>query len=65
MSDQRADLIARARALRSEIKQIFADAEHWNRMHTRQVPIDPDPDGELRRILNGLERTLSGEPTIQ
>lgn len=54
-------LIQRAKRLRTEIKQIFADAEHWNtHVRTRfEKLIDPDPDGELARMASGLDRMLA------
>lgn len=62
-SDRRASIVARASKLRQEIAQQFADAEHWNRVNVpwKGEPIDPDPDGRLRRIANGIDRMLAGE----
>ena len=63
MSNERAAIIARARNTRAEIAQIFADADHWNRLHVpwKGKPIDPDPDGQLKRIADGLDRMLEAE----
>ena len=60
---ERAAIIARARKLRAEIAQTFADAEHWNRVHVpwKGKPIDPDPDGQLGRILASIDRMLAAE----
>lgn len=62
-----AALIARAKKMRAGIQQIFDDAAHWNSVHTpwKGAPIDPDPDGELRRIADGIDRMLAadGAPT--
>lgn len=52
-------LLARAQRIRAEINQIFLDAEHWNRLHPHETPIDPDPDGGLRRTLAALP---TGDP---
>lgn len=59
----RAQIVERGRKLRAEIAQAFADAEHWNRVHAHSgvPPIDPDPDGQLRRIADGLDRMLAAE----
>lgn len=61
----RADILARARALRQEIAEIFADYQHWNDNSPSRAegaePIDPDPDGQLRRIAEGLDRMLERE----
>ena len=63
MSNERAEIIGRARKLRAEIAQTFADAEHWNSRHVpwKGKPIDPDPDGQLKRIADGLDRMLEVE----
>lgn len=58
---ERAELIERAKKLRAEIEQIFIDTQHWN---SRNAPwkgpaIDPDPDGELRRLADGLDQTIA------
>lgn len=59
-------IVAKARALRDEIHQIFVDTESWND-NARQPdedPIDPDPDGELSRILQGLNRGIAREDAL-
>lgn len=63
LAPERAAIIARARKLRAEIAQTFADAEHWNRVHVpwKGKPIDPDPDGQLQRIAEGIDRMLAHE----
>lgn len=61
--DAREQLIGRAKVLRAEIEQIFTDAASWNE-NTRkpdEEPIDPDPDGAMRRIADGLDRMLANE----
>jgi hypothetical protein len=62
-SNSRAASIARARTLRSEIAQLFADAERWNSIHVpwKGPPIDPDPDGHLRKIADDLDRMLAAD----
>jgi len=44
-----------------EIKQIFLDAEHWNRCvrAADEAEIDVDPNGELRDLLARLEGSRS------
>jgi len=56
----RSSLIERTKQLRDEIKQLFLDAEHWNRLHPDEV-IDPDPDGELAKLHQQLEEALRRE----
>lgn len=57
----RARIIAHARRLRSDIEQIFTDCEHWNTLvrAPNEAPLDPDPDGTLRHLANGLDRQLA------
>jgi hypothetical protein len=61
--DSRASIIARARKLRAEIEQAYADAAHWNSINCphKGPPIDPDPDGKLRRIAEGIDKMLARE----
>lgn len=58
----RESLVARAKYLKSEIEQIFLDAEHWNNAVRKphEELIDPDPQGELKQLLNGLNVMLAG-----
>lgn len=62
---QRLLLVARARKLRADIEQIFTDAASWNdNSRARKngaAPINPDPDGSLRRMAEGLDKTLAAE----
>jgi hypothetical protein len=60
---ERSSIIARAVAMRAEIQQLFDDAAHWNRVHVpwKGQPIEPDPDGRLRRIADGIDRMLARE----
>lgn len=62
-TDTRDAIVARARKLRDEIAQTFADAEHWNRVNVpwKGPAIDPDPDGRLKRIADSIDRMLSAE----
>lgn len=59
----RAEILARATSLRAGIQQIFDDAEHWNRRHTpwKGKPIDPDPDGKLRRCADAIDLMFARE----
>lgn len=63
----RSEIINRAKKLRSEITQIFADADHWNKKNTPwQKAIDPDPDGELKKMAEMLDRVLTDDiPQIE
>lgn len=53
-------MLARGMRLRLEIEQIFIDCAAWNdNSEARQEgaePIDPDPDGQMRRIADGLDK---------
>ena len=63
MSSQRSDLIQRVMTLKDEIDQIFIDTEYWNdnvRMADEES-IDPDPDGILRMLREGLIKCLKNE----
>ena len=55
MSKVRDHLLARREVLRAEILQVFADAEHWNRVHPDDEQIDADPDGEFAALLQRLQ----------
>ena len=63
VNSERAEIIERYKNLREKIRQTFLDVEHWNRVHTpwKGAPIDPDPDGQLRRIAERIDRMLSRE----
>lgn len=58
---QRGILVENMRHMRGEIEKIFIDAAHWSRLHPDEEPIDPDPDGELRRIADALDVALAKE----
>lgn len=61
----RSRILQRAMKQRVEIEQIFTDIASWNDNSTARKngaePIDPDPDGALRRMADGLDRMLSSE----
>ena len=61
---ERASLISRARTLRAGIQQIFTDAESWNDNARRpdEEPVDPDPFGEMRRLLAAIDEMLANDP---
>lgn len=65
MSD-RERIINKAKKLRSEIRQIFTDCESWNEFATArkkgEPPIDPDPYGDLRRLLAALDEQIDNDP---
>jgi len=58
---ERAAILARARKLRADVQQAFDDAAQWNHIHPQEQPIDPDPDGQLARIRDGLDRMLGAQ----
>ena len=59
----RQDIIAACLTLRTEIQQIFTDAQHWNSTVRKpeEALVNPDPHGEMATILQGYERGLSKE----
>ena len=54
-------LIQRFTKLRAEIRQLFLDIEHWNSIHPDEKPIDPDPDGRLKRMADAIDKMLARE----
>ena len=60
---ERLALVNRARALRLELDQHFADLAHWNDTIRRpdEAPLHPDPDGHLRLMARTLDRWLQQE----
>jgi len=52
---ERREIIKRVKGIRRGIEMIFNDAAHWNRLHPTQKPIDPDPDGTLKKMLERLK----------
>lgn len=60
---ERKKIVLRAEALRESIKQHFCDIEHWNTSVRRsdEEPIDPDPDGKLKAMLESLDDGLRRE----
>jgi len=61
---ERARILNRSRRLRDELKQYFTDIASWNQ-NTRkpdEEPIDPDPFGEMGRLLGALEEHLANDP---
>lgn len=61
MSKTRSELIAKAQRIHDGIKQMFIDAEHWNNLHPEEKPIDPDPDGFLKHMLEVIGAVLARE----
>lgn len=68
-SNGRERLNARAMKIRLDIEQIFIDCASWNdNSKARQEgcdPIDADPDGQMRRLADGLDRTIVAEAERQ
>jgi hypothetical protein len=57
----RAQVIAEAVRIRGEIAQLFSDTEHWNSINPDKEPVDPDPDGTLKRMAAGIDKGLKRE----
>lgn len=64
MNAERRRLIARAVRLRAEIQQTFTDAASWNDNVRKpdEEPINPDPFGEMRRLLAAIDTMLENDP---
>ncbi len=62
----RLEIINEAKRIRQECLQIIWDAEHWNTSvrKAHEEPIDPDPDGQLRRTIDGIDAMLAKEIRI-
>ena len=62
-ADSREQIILQAREIRSNIAQMFSDAQHWNDVNApwKGPPIEPDQDGKLRRIADCIDRVLKTE----
>lgn len=54
-------MIARAERIIEEIDQLFIDVDYWNNYVRKppEPPIDPDPDGELKRIRHKVQSDLN------
>ena len=63
MDERQEVFMNRRRHLREEIRAIFADAAHWNRIHPDEEPIDPDPDDTLQRLAEECDAYLEGSET--
>jgi len=60
---ERARILGKFRTLRGEILQTFVDIDSWN-THVRkpdEAPIDPDPGGELRRLVAAIDDLLAAD----
>lgn len=55
-------IVGRAIYIKSQIEQIFRDAEHWNATHPNKQPINADADGKLQAVLDGIKHMLVAEP---
>jgi len=58
-SRERSDNLREAFRMKEEINQIFYDAEHWNSNHPDEEAINPDPDGALKRLEEGIDKMLA------
>jgi len=56
-------IVERATKLRADIDKLFADCMSWNdnRLKDWQSEIDPDPDGNLKRIADVFDRMIQQE----
>lgn len=62
----RAEILVNFRSLRREIEQMFIDCASWNenvRM-PHEDPIDPDPDGRMRRLVQAIDELLANDPGV-
>jgi len=60
---ERRRIIANAKHVCAGIEDTFVKVAYWNE-HVRQpdeAPIDPDPDGAMRRLADGLDRMLADD----
>lgn len=61
----RDDIIQDAKRIKAEVEQVFMDAASWNDYSTARkrgcAPIDPDPYGELRRLLTAIDAFLAAD----
>ena len=60
---ERQQFVNRAKTILAEIEQIFIDVEYWNDniRKPHEEPIDPDPDGMLGRLKDGLMKFIECE----
>ena len=61
---ERERIIARVRRLRDDIQIDLNTVEHWNQ-HVRtphEAPLDPDPGGDMRRLLAAIDEMLAKDP---
>jgi hypothetical protein len=63
----REQIIERAKTIRAEAQQIITDCEHWNAQVRKphESVINPDPDGQLAKIIAGIDRGLSREDSLR
>jgi hypothetical protein len=63
MVERRAQLVEKVLAARQEIAQLFLDVSRWNNSVRKpgEEPIDPDPDGDLRLLLDFYDRILKND----
>jgi len=61
----RESIIGRAIYIRDEIQQIFDDVAHWNANRPAHDHIEADPDGTLKRRLDGINAMLAREAALQ
>ena len=62
-SRKRKSILGRMKRLRDEIELDLNTAAHWNECIRKpnEALIDYDPDGKLRRIMEGIDRVLGGD----
>ena len=59
-AEERALIIERAKVIKAEIEQQFTDAAHWNRTHAGELLVNPDPDGQLKKLLAAITEIVTG-----
>lgn len=64
MDPERQRIINDAARIANDIDQQLIDVAYWNELHPKEVPIDADPDGQLRRWKRGFESLLRNEAQI-
>lgn len=54
--------------MRHQIEQMFIDCASWNENSIARKNgsdrVDPDPDGSMRRLADGLDRMLAEDPGV-
>lgn len=67
---ERQRIINEAARILTEIRQIFIDTQSWNdnarlKLYPDEPPIDPDPDGKMGKLQDGLVAMLQREASLE